>query len=62
MGLGGSFLIGAVLRRLSADVPPLELWAVAGVILVLGTASLLATIVPARRAARVDPLLALRTE
>ena len=61
-GLGGAFLIGAVLRRLSADVPPLELWAVAGVILVLGTASLLATIVPARRAARVDPLLALRTE
>ena len=62
VGLGGAFLIGAVLRRLSADVPPLELWAVAGVILVLGTASLLATIVPARRAARVDPLLALRTE
>ncbi|MCY4028790.1 MAG: ADOP family duplicated permease [Acidobacteria bacterium] len=62
VGLGGAFLIGAVLRRLSADVPPLELWAVASVILVLGTASLLATIVPARRAARVDPLLALRTE
>ncbi|MCY4076127.1 MAG: hypothetical protein OXH04_11940 [Acidobacteria bacterium] len=62
VGLGGAFLIGTVLRRLSADVPPLELWTVAGVILVLGTASLLATIVPARRAARVDPLLALRTE
>ena len=62
VGLGGAFLLGAVLRRVSADVPPLELWAVAGVILVLGTASLLATIVPARRAARVDPLLALRTE
>ena len=62
VGVGAAFLIAPVLRYLSPDAGALELWTVAGVVLVLGTASLLATIVPARRAARVDPLLALRTE
>jgi ABC-type antimicrobial peptide transport system permease subunit len=43
-------------------VRPADPVAIGAVILVLGSASLLAAYVPARRAAGVDPLVALRSE
>ena len=48
-------------RRLT-EAQPLEPWTVAGVVLVLGAVIAAATVVPARRAARVDPMLTLRVD
>ena len=62
LGAGAAVLAGAVLQRLSADMPVLDPWTVAAVVLVLAAVSVAATVAPARRAARVDPLSALRVE
>jgi hypothetical protein len=61
-GLGGALLINRAMKSALYGVPvidPLSLSAVAG--LLLGT-SALACYLPARRASRVDPTIALRTE
>ena len=61
LGGGAAVLVTALLRRLT-DAQPLDPWTVAGVVLVLGAVSAAATVVPAHRAARVDPMLPLRAE
>ena len=61
VGIGGTVLVTELLRRLT-EARPLDPWTVAGVVLVLGTVTAAATVVPARRAARVDPMLTLRVE
>lgn len=66
MGLGLG-LVGALgLCRLLAstlyDVSPTDPWTFAGVGLLLMTAGALACYIPARRAARIDPMAALRYE
>ena len=61
LGGGAALLVTELLRRLT-DAQPLDPWTVAGALLVLGTVSAAATVVPARRAARVDPMLTLRAE
>ena len=61
VGTGGTVLVTELLRRLT-EAQPLDPWTVAGVVLVLGAVTTAATIVPARRAARVDPMLTLRVE
>ncbi len=61
VGTGGTVLVTELLRRLT-EARPLDPWTVAGVVLVLGAVTAAATIVPARRAARVDPMLTLRVE
>ena len=61
-GVGAAVLFTEVLRRMTPDVQPLDPWTVAGVVLVLGAVSVAATVVPARRATRVDPMLTLRAE
>jgi predicted permease len=61
-GLGGAIALTRLLQGLLFGVragDPLTLGVVAGA---LGLAALAASIVPARRAANVDPLIALRTE
>ena len=61
VGTGGTVLVTELLRRLT-EARPLDPWTVAGVVLVLGAVTAAATVVPARRAARVDPMLTLRVD
>ena len=62
VGVGASVLFTLVLPRLTPDAQSLDPWTVAGVVLVLAAVSVAATVVPARRATRMDPMLTLRAE
>ena len=61
VGGGGAVIVTGLLRRLT-EAEPLDPWTIAGIVLVLGAVSVAATVVPARRAARVDPMATLRVE
>ena len=61
VGTGAVVLVTELLQSLT-EAQPLDPWTVAGVVLVLGAVTAAATVVPARRAARVDPMLTLRVE
>lgn len=62
LGLGGAWLCTRALASQLYRVRPTDPLALAGVILVLAGAGFLACYLPARRAARVNPLEALRYE
>lgn len=62
LGLAGALLSTRLLRSLLFDLTPTDPVTYAGIIAVLGGAALLASWIPARRAARVDPNTALRAE
>jgi putative ABC transport system permease protein len=62
VGLVGSFVLARFLRSEVFQVPVTDPIAVLGVVALLGAAALLACFVPARRAARLDPMAALRHE
>jgi putative ABC transport system permease protein len=62
LGLLGASLIGSVLKALLFGVHALDLPTFLGVALLLAVMSLLACVLPARRAMRVDPLVAIREE
>jgi predicted permease len=62
LGAGLGFLLGAQLTQLLFKVEPFDVTVVLTTSLVLVVSGLAASIVPARRAAAVDPLVALRTE
>jgi predicted permease len=55
-------LADRLLRSVMADVRPLDPLAIGVAVVVLAFVSLLAVLLPARRAARIDPLAALRAE
>ena len=61
-GLAGALAASQVLRRSLYGLSPLDPIAYGGVALLLAAAAAAATYLPARRAARVDPVLALRHE
>jgi putative ABC transport system permease protein len=60
LGLLGAQLLGRTLEGLLYGVTPADPWTLAGVALLLGTVALLAGLLPAHRAASLDPLAALR--
>ncbi len=62
LGASAAVLIARGLRRLLYDVPPYDFSTYAVVLLSFFVVALLATVVPACRAARIDPAAALRCE
>ena len=62
LGLGGALAAGQALRRLLFGVSATDPITLGAVALVIGAAVLVASYLPARRAARVDPIITLRAE
>jgi len=62
IGLAGAFAATRVLRSFLFDLAPSDPVTYAGVIVMLGGAAILASWIPARRASRIDPVVALRAE
>jgi ABC-type antimicrobial peptide transport system permease subunit len=62
LGLGGAFAVTRVLQRFLFGVTPTDPIAFSVVTLVLIAVGLIAAWMPARRATRIDPVAALRSE
>jgi predicted permease len=62
LGLGAAWALGRIVRSLLFGIGPTDLVSVAAALAVLAAAGTLAAWIPARRAARVDPIMALRYE
>jgi putative ABC transport system permease protein len=60
LGMAGAWALARVVRGLLHEVDPTDPLSFAGAALVLAAVGFLATYVPARRAANVDPLIAIR--
>jgi ABC-type antimicrobial peptide transport system permease subunit len=59
-GSAGAFVVTRLVRALLYNVTPTDPISFGGTALVLAAVALLAGLVPARRATRVDPIVALR--
>ncbi len=62
VGGAGAFALSRYLKSLLFEVKPGDPWTYAGIAILLATIALAASMVPARRATRVDPMIALRYE
>ena len=61
-GVAGALLLGRLMATMLYGVRPTDPVTFGGVAIVLGLAALLATYVPARKASRIEPMVALRSE
>ncbi|MEQ1855009.1 MAG: ABC transporter permease [Longimicrobiales bacterium] len=62
LGLAGAFGVGRLLQSLLVQTSPTDPITIGGVLVVMVAIAVLACLWPARRAARIDPVVALRTE
>jgi len=62
MGLGGAYVLTRYLESLLFHVKPSDWRTYAAAVALLAAVSLVASLIPARRGARVDPIIALRYE
>ena len=62
LGLAGAFLTTRVLQTLLFDLAPSDPPTYAAIVVILGACALAASWLPARRASRVDPVVALRAD
>jgi ABC-type antimicrobial peptide transport system permease subunit len=62
IGLAGSFLLTRTMRSMLFEVGPNDPLTLAGIAVLLTLVALVASYIPARRATRVDPMIALRYE
>jgi len=62
IGMAGALTVGQLLRGFLYGIGPADAWTLAGVCTMLTAASALASLLPALRAIRVSPLVALRTD
>lgn len=62
IGIAGALALGRMLSRVLYGVRPTDPMALSAAVLLLCTVALLAALIPARRAANVDPIVALRYE
>jgi len=62
LGIGGAVLVGRTMQSTLYGVQALDLFVIASVTAVLLATALLASYLPARRAAGIDPMQALRTD
>jgi predicted permease len=61
-GIAGALLLSKLIAKMLYGVRPADPATFGGVAVVLGLAALLAVCIPARRATRIDPMVALRNE
>ena len=62
LGLAGAFGLSRVLRTLLVQVTPTDPATFTTITVILTAVAIAACLIPARRATRVDPLVALRNE
>jgi putative ABC transport system permease protein len=62
LGIGAAVLVAPVMSALLYGVGPMDPMTYVGVAIVLGTVTLFAMYVPARRASRLQPVIALRSQ
>jgi putative ABC transport system permease protein len=62
LGLAGTFALAKYVESLLFGVRPMDPYVLAGVAAILALAAVIACVLPAQRAARVDPVVALRQE
>lgn len=62
VGVAGTFIAGRLLRTQLYEVSPFDPWSLGVAIALLAGAAILATWLPARRAARINPVEALRAD
>ena len=61
-GAAGAFALSNYLKSLLFEVKPGDPWTYASLAILLAMVALTASLIPARRATRVDPMIALRYE